>query len=72
MIDVTITAYSNYSIQTRENREVPEPEGTTGTDMEYKAKAFPVVTGTLRVVTPKLEEQLQQIPGSTSESPRKS
>ena len=35
--------------------------------MEVKAKVVPVVIGALGAVTPKLEEWLQQIPGTTSE-----
>ena len=34
---------------------------------KVKAKVVPVVIGTLGAVTPKLEEWLQQIPGTTSE-----
>ena len=34
---------------------------------KVKAKVVPVVIGALGAVTPKLEEWLQQIPGTTSE-----
>lgn len=40
----------------RESWEVPGAEGTTEGDLEGKSKVVPVVTGSIRAVTPKLED----------------
>ena len=68
MIDVAVPSDSNIK-----NKEYETLEEYRGLKKELErtwkvnAKVLPVVIGAIGAVTPKLEEWLQQIPGTTSE-----
>ena len=68
VVDVAIP--SDYNIRRKEREEL-EKYQVLGEELErmrgVKASAVPVVRGALGVITPKLVEKLQQIPGTTSE-----
>ena len=68
MIDVALPSDSN--IRKKEYEKLEKYQGIKEElerTWKVKAKVVPVVIGALGAVTPKLEEWLQQIPGTTSE-----
>ena len=61
---------SDSNIKKKEYEKLEKYQGLKGElerTWKVKAKVVPVVIGARGAVTPKLEERLQQIPGTTSE-----
>ena len=68
MIDIAVPSDSN--IKKKEYEKLEKYQGLKEElerTWKVKVKVVPVVIGALGAVTPKLEERLQQIPGTTSE-----
>lgn len=72
VVDVAIPSDSNIRKKKHKKLEIYQGLKEQLDDMwKLKVKVIPIVTGFLRVVTPKLEERLQQIPGTSDMSVQK-